>query len=365
MTTLFDSAMRSTFVLLAAAIVCWFLRRRPADLRHWIWKAALVAVAAMPALISIAPGIPAAHIAVNGGSAAAAVQSVRTFPWTFAIWIAGASLVLLRLCAGIARVMWLTSRASYRNGVYYSDRVSTPLTWGRAIVMREWDEIAIRHERAHIERHDWMWQTFSRIVAAVFWFHPLVWVADRALRREAELAVDDRVVESGADPVKYADLLLRSARNASPAVVAMVGSPMLESRVRAILDPARSRARAGRLTRGIIAVAAVAMVLPLSAFQEGKVYKIGDGVTAPRVLTKVDPSYTEEAKNAHIEGTTTLRCVISTDGRAEKIEVFRSLDAGLDAQAMAAVSQWTFTPGEKDGKAVRVLATIEVNFKLK
>jgi protein TonB len=37
---------------------------------------------------------------------------------------------------------------------------------------------------------------------------------------------------------------------------------------------------------------------------------------------------------------------------------------GLDQQAMAAVSQWRFKPGMKDGKPVPVYANVEVNFRL-
>jgi len=37
----------------------------------------------------------------------------------------------------------------------------------------------------------------------------------------------------------------------------------------------------------------------------------------------------------------------------------------LDEKAIEAVEQWRFTPGMKDGKAVAVLATVEVNFKLR
>jgi TonB family protein len=44
--------------------------------------------------------------------------------------------------------------------------------------------------------------------------------------------------------------------------------------------------------------------------------------------------------------------------------VVRSLSPGLDQKAMEALSQWTFQPGTKDGKAVPVWATVEVNFRL-
>ena len=51
-------------------------------------------------------------------------------------------------------------------------------------------------------------------------------------------------------------------------------------------------------------------------------------------------------------------------GRADDIQVTRSLDPGLDANAVGAVSQWLFKPGTKDGQPVDVAVTIEINFKL-
>lgn len=55
---------------------------------------------------------------------------------------------------------------------------------------------------------------------------------------------------------------------------------------------------------------------------------------------------------------------IGPDGRARNIRVQRSLGLGLDEEAIEAVKQWSFKPGQKDGKPVTVTATIEVSFRL-
>jgi TonB family protein len=93
-------------------------------------------------------------------------------------------------------------------------------------------------------------------------------------------------------------------------------------------------------------------------------YKIGDGVSAPRVLAKTKPGYSEEARLAKWQGTVVLSVVVGADGLAHDISVTRSLGMGLDDKAVAAVSQWRFSPGMKDGVPVPVIATIEVNFHL-
>ncbi len=106
----------------------------------------------------------------------------------------------------------------------------------------------------------------------------------------------------------------------------------------------------------------VVLCLPLLA-QDGP-YKAGGGVSAPKLIEKVEPQYTPEAKAAGIEGVVQMSAVISKEGVAEEIKVVKGLDPGLDKNAIAAVQQWKFEPGTKDGKPVRVIATIEVNFRL-
>jgi TonB family protein len=96
----------------------------------------------------------------------------------------------------------------------------------------------------------------------------------------------------------------------------------------------------------------------------GGVYRVGGGVTAPSLLYKKEPEYSEEARKAKYQGTVLLYIEVDPSGRATNIKVQRSLGLGLDEKAIEAVKQWKFKPGYKDGKPVTVAATIEVNFRL-
>ncbi len=96
----------------------------------------------------------------------------------------------------------------------------------------------------------------------------------------------------------------------------------------------------------------------------GGVYRVGGGVTAPSLLFKVEPEYSEEARKAKYQGTVLLYIEVDPSGKATNIRVARSLGLGLDEKAMEAVRKWKFKPGYKDGKPVTVAATIEVNFRL-
>jgi TonB family protein len=96
----------------------------------------------------------------------------------------------------------------------------------------------------------------------------------------------------------------------------------------------------------------------------GGVFRAGGGVSAPRVLVKVDPEYSEEARKAKYSGTVLLSVIVDTKGRARDIRVMRSLGMGLDEKAMDAVQKWRFRPGMSNGRPVNVRAQIEVNFRL-
>jgi protein TonB len=96
----------------------------------------------------------------------------------------------------------------------------------------------------------------------------------------------------------------------------------------------------------------------------GGVFRVGGGVSAPEVLFKVDPEYSEEARKAKYSGAVLLAVVVDAEGRARDIHVVKSLGMGLDEKAIEAVQKWKFRPGMKGGVAVNVRAQIEVNFRL-
>jgi len=98
--------------------------------------------------------------------------------------------------------------------------------------------------------------------------------------------------------------------------------------------------------------------------QQQGVNRVGNGISPPVVLYKVDPTYTEEARSARYSGTVVLQVIVDPGGFARDIKVVRSLGMGLDDKAIEAVRKWKFRPGYKNGQAVAVQATIEVNFRL-
>jgi TonB family protein len=94
------------------------------------------------------------------------------------------------------------------------------------------------------------------------------------------------------------------------------------------------------------------------------VFRVGGGVSAPELVFKIDPEYSEQARKAKFQGTVVLNLVVQRDGTVRDIKIIDSLGLGLDEKAIEAVKQWRFRPGLKNGQPVDVSAIIEVTFRL-
>jgi VWFA-related protein len=130
---------------------------------------------------------------------------------------------------------------------------------------------AMVHELQHIRRGDWLTQCVAHGVCALYWFHPLVWMAKGRLALEAERACDDVVLQES-EATSYADQLVTLAQRLSMAasrpMVGMATTTHFATRIRAVLNPAQRRGYvgAGWVTVAVVsAVVVVAAVAPIRA----------------------------------------------------------------------------------------------------
>ncbi|MBK6406582.1 MAG: energy transducer TonB [Holophagales bacterium] len=84
----------------------------------------------------------------------------------------------------------------------------------------------------------------------------------------------------------------------------------------------------------------------------------------PVELTRVQPTYPEEARKNKVQGQVILKAVINEKGIVTKVEAVESPDQMLTEAAIEAVKKWTYKPATKKGKPVKVHLTITVAFKL-
>jgi len=246
-----EAGVKATAVLALAGGGAWLLRRRPAAERHTLWAAAVLVLPVVP-LLAVLRG-PA--LAIDGGG------------WLVASWALGvllASVAPVRGLAELARLRGAAVPDPERSWLRWTAELPSPVTfgWRRPVVLmpdaaRSWaparQAVALAHEQAHVARADWLVHMGVWAVAALFWFHPLVWWARRRVAEEAEHAADDQVLATGVRPSDYASLLLAVAHDRAPAV-ALAMSPTAR-RVHAVLDRRpRSPRRGGAVVAALLAV---------------------------------------------------------------------------------------------------------------
>jgi TonB family protein len=114
-------------------------------------------------------------------------------------------------------------------------------------------------------------------------------------------------------------------------------------------------------TRGkVIALVALALV---SAIAQDAPKKITKAEALSAVASKVQPAYPAMARQLKIQGVVELDAIVAEDGSVAKVEIV-SGNPVLTAPAAEAVKHWKFKPFTEDGKPIRVMAPIALDFKI-
>jgi TonB family protein len=85
---------------------------------------------------------------------------------------------------------------------------------------------------------------------------------------------------------------------------------------------------------------------------------------APKVLHRVEPRYTREARTNGVQGTVVLEVAVDRAGKPTSINVLSPIGFGLDARAVDAVRLWTFQPATSAGQPVDGSLTVDVKFRI-
>jgi TonB family protein len=343
----------------------------------------------------------------------------------------------------------------------------------------------LAHEAAHIRRNDPAILFAAHITTALYWFHPLCWLAAARLRAESERACDDAALGIGLTPSDYAGHLLDLARKFNTQLaIPMATTSHLESRVKSILDPATNRSFPARTVWFAAIASTVALLAPLTTLTlraeqaapgtagiNGTVYdptgarvpgarltaansdvsyeveavanaagvysfanlpgghytveaiapgfakfrlanlalvnggtmqvdahlavgritmmtevaaqspakpqaigsgaaaqpiRIGGNVKAAQLIRQPRAVYPADLQAQGVEGTVVFQATISKEGVPQSITLQNTgANPEFVSAAMAAFSQWRFEPTQLNGEPVEVLATSQIDFKLK
>ena len=334
---LLGAALRGTCLLLICGVLVLTLRRASAAARHLVWSLGLGAMLALPFISLTLPAWDVPVITtwlsrtasernptqeespvflkrsqihgddtarVSPAAIATADHPLRA-GWILFLWAIGSSLLAARIAVGEWCVLRITRRSlpfetPQANAVL--ERVRSSFRLSRAVWLRTSAEIVVpftrgwlrpdvllpaeaqqwsrsqlewvlAHELAHVRRNDYLTQIAAQLACALFWLHPLVWLAAFAMRKERERACDDIVLSLGHPPTDYAEFLLVLSRSlqctngAWSTSVAMAQSSQLEVRMKALLDPKLNHKPLAKRRALLITALAALLLLPVAALR--------------------------------------------------------------------------------------------------
>jgi TonB family protein len=397
---------KATVATALGLVATWLARRSRAAVRHALLAAAFGVLLVLPVASLVAPPVRIAVPAEAGErvgptfadaaapiSAAApahpnvaapvAPRSAGLSPSALllGVWMAGTAFFLLPVAMGLWQVRrlrrdalpWRHAQSAFeklaleagihrRVEVLLHGALPGPMTcgvWHPAIVLPEdaqtWEpedlNRAMVHELEHVRRGDWVSHCLARAVCAVYWFHPLVWIAWRQLALEAERSCDDAVL-ARSEATAYADQLVGLAQRLSsaarmPAVksplLAMANRADLAARVGAVLDSRQRRGRAGTAPVALACAAAVVLVLTMSPLTMVAAPQAGTDVSAPVARFSahtglvIEDAIVIDQTGKSIEGLSAKDFVVTEDGVPQTIEI-------VEFQKLAGTPQETKYP---------------------
>jgi uncharacterized protein (TIGR03435 family) len=340
--TVLSLLTKATFVVALGLIIVRAASRSRASMRHLVLAVTFAALLALPVVVLLVPPVnvpvgrprvaapaPGALIPRAGlprgerrppiiPDVAASASPARLSASTIlgAVWVLGTALTLLSVAltpwqlrrlrrsarpwpqgGEVARALAVERGITRPVTVLLHQQVSSPMVCGLispTIVLPsdavEWSDAEIAratiHELTHVRRADWPVHLATRAVCSLYWFHPLVWIAWRQLRLEAERACDDSVLHT-AERTDYAQQLVTLARRHAMSLPAlsMACRSDLSARVAAVLDSTQARGPVGVWRAcAVVSLAGVltASVAPLRAASPQAVSQVAKAQAAQR-----------------------------------------------------------------------------------
>jgi beta-lactamase regulating signal transducer with metallopeptidase domain len=308
-----NCVVEGVVIALLASILLWLTACRNSSTRFLVWFSSLLTIA----------GVSLAACTGMGNSSIVSAPAHFTLPaswmvYALALWVAIASLGIMRILFGLWRVRSLRRESTElreidpaiarslqelssarRVRLYVSDELRVPTAIGYfrpAVLIPRWAisdlspaelHAIVLHELGHLRRWDDWTNLVQKLLRAVLFFHPAVWWLDSRLSLEREIACDDLVLAKTCDARGYAECLVSVAeksvlRTGLALAVAAVGRVRQTAlRLSRILDQHRvAETRVSRMTTviastlGVAALAILPHMPPVIVFQENSLRSV-------------------------------------------------------------------------------------------
>lgn len=146
-------------------------------------------------------------------------QQIQQNPLPY-FWLAG---ILLMALYGVVSYLKVKHQVmvswNAKENIFYCDDIDTPFVFGLVKpgiylpsgIEEATAEQVLRHEKEHLRRGDQWWKLLGFCLLAVYWFHPVLWVAYLLFCKDIEFACDERVIKGleENDRREYAQALLQ------------------------------------------------------------------------------------------------------------------------------------------------------------
>jgi TonB family protein len=313
------------------------------------------------------------------------------------IYLLGVAVMLWRLIVGLVgifRLVRAAQRVQLTDGTVLltSEKIELPASflswifWPAAAPIRldgESDAI-LRHEQAHQRGWHSADVLLIEILLVFFWCHPLVYLFKDALRSVHEY-IADRAAARTTTRKQYGLLLIRHAQSGKvPALTHHFFQSPLKQR---LIMLTQHQSGLGHSLRYLLLIPILAVLFlfcqttkddflaePTAAKQSKDVLNLDDldvqpefpgGIPAMMQYLGSNVKYPESAQKAKTQGTAVIKFIVGKDGVIEEANIAKDVENGCGAEALRVVgSMPKWTPGQKDGKPVRVSYALPIKFKL-
>lgn len=412
--TLLHFTWQGALIGLETALALFLLRKRSAETRYLVACTGLLLCLLWPA-VELVMRLDAAGTGTTGftiqlaSSLTDEAQSAgwsallgRHLAWVVGAWSACAMAMALRMLAGLAWVqragttgerdpVWQTrlDRLATRGGVGRAVRlrivadIASPVTagWWRPVVLvpaalvagmpPQLLEALLAHELAHIRRHDYLVNLFQNMIEGLLFYHPAVWWISRRVRVERELIADSIAARQLGEPRRLALALseLEKLQFSHHHLAQAANGGDLMQRIKQLLHPTPTQRQSPNWKAAIpvLALSIAGLVGCAQTPSHSAVTVMADTITTEPVAnfnSCARPVYPKDAHANKIEGTVSLRFLVSTDGRVLDSSVRQSSgNASLDQAAQSALTKCSFKPATVNGKPVQEWADVQYVWK--
>ncbi|MBW8017030.1 MAG: hypothetical protein FVQ82_12665 [Planctomycetes bacterium] len=301
---LIDQSLQIAVLFGVVGLLCFLLRRASSHVRYLLWGLVIakcifpsvmkVSLAVLPekeiVIAAAQPEFVAEPYAVSTGVSLHAdltdfepvaaipyepsfmdrLAEIETIEWVGIVWAFGSVLFLVGVCfrawrlnrrlRSLRRVAELDICVAGDDGinVWQIDGIGQPFVWGilrgSVYVPGNFGECGsvgdqrgiLMHEFAHVRRFDAGVNVLQIVAQGLFWFHPLVWIANTMVRREREKCCDEAAIAKlKSVPRDYGnaiiDTLTREYESNIPVPSLAVAGPAknIEDRLKTIMRPGK------------------------------------------------------------------------------------------------------------------------------